>query len=287
MRVFLAVAGAFAASVSLTARADGADDLTQGLSLFSALEYTAALPHFAQAKTDASLPAADRARAAIYIGIIQLSLGDEENAQRNFADAIRLSYDVTAPPESSPRVARMLDAVRAERAKPVPRRIELRHIPPAAQSPAVELLVEADPEQAAEIRTVTLYFRRTGTSEWSRVEASRVGAVAFVATLAESGDMAATEYFFEASGESHAVLGQAGSASAPLRLRPALASGALSTPRSPAAPPKRFYESWWFWGGVGTAVVAGAVGAVWAVSSRGGVQRCGDSGYGCVVVTVQ
>lgn len=108
------MASSIAVSLTIIAALLGAppnrpDPLTQGMRLYDALKFKAAMPHLDRAKADTGRSVAERARAAIYLAIIHLSLGDDASADRNIDEALRLDRAVKPPIGASPKVSQLLE----------------------------------------------------------------------------------------------------------------------------------------------------------------------------------
>ncbi len=89
-------------------------ELSHGLRLYNALDYAAAQPHLRRAYDDSGLSANDRALAGLYLGIVQLSLGDEASARSSFRGALELDRRLLAPRDSAPKIGKILESIRAE-----------------------------------------------------------------------------------------------------------------------------------------------------------------------------
>jgi hypothetical protein len=275
----------FLAATAAPTGAPNTDALVEGLRLFEDLQYEAAMPHLAAAKTDATRPVAERARAAVHLAIIQISLGDEESARRNIGEAVELDRDVKLPAGASPRIQTMLSAARdALPAEQEPGVVPIRHIPPAAGVVPATVVIEVEPAAATQLAHVTLHFRGAGTSAWQSGELSLTGEGRFEAMLPTIAGAKEVEYYVEATRTDGAVAGRAGSPELPLR---------FVTDAAPEPPPTTtaeapIYRTWWFWTAAGVVVAGGTVAAVLLLrsdSDDNNSSACGDAGQGCVEVT--
>lgn len=110
-RILLLLVGVCLTSWTLAAPAD---DLSAGLRLYEQLEYRQARPLLEQALAAETLPEPERARAAFSLGVIELSNGDEPAARQRFGRALELDCDLPLPPDSSPKIVKLFEAMRAE-----------------------------------------------------------------------------------------------------------------------------------------------------------------------------
>jgi len=173
--------------VATTARAD---ELSEGLQLFEAMEYQSALPHFTTARDNESLSAAERASAALHIGVIHLTLGDEELARASLREALLLDRALAVPTSFSPKVKEMVDALRAQLPAPgsTPSASAPASEPPAVLQPADGAAVDAAAAPAAAVDEEDSMF-----SEWW----FWTGAAAVAAAAAVSAGVAIYLIFFQ------------------------------------------------------------------------------------------
>lgn len=107
--------------------ADGKRDLEDGIAFYDNLDIDRARTRLASASVAEDLSSADRARAFLYLGMLDFELGDTAAADDAFEKALRLDRGVKPPPGTSPktkdalaRVAKTIDAEEPGGAKPPP-----------------------------------------------------------------------------------------------------------------------------------------------------------------------
>jgi outer membrane biosynthesis protein TonB len=89
-------------------------DLRRALKLYDDLDYMPALDALQAADARAGSTKREKVEIQIYIGMISIALGDEAKARTAFAKAIALDHRAKAPNGASPKVAGILDQLRAE-----------------------------------------------------------------------------------------------------------------------------------------------------------------------------
>jgi len=142
-----------------------AHDLEEGLRLYQQLEYSAAVPRLESALAAESLPASDRARAALTLSVLQLALG-EGDARESMAAALRLDPQLVIPEGSSPKVRSLFEEVRESLATeapvpaPVPAPTPEATPPEAEGDPAAAARAEPDAPRAGDEAVAPFY------SEW-------------------------------------------------------------------------------------------------------------------------
>lgn len=245
-------------------------ELAEGLRLFEELRYEEAQPRLAAAKLDESLPATDRARAAVHLAIIQVSFGDPESARRNLRDAVSLDVGVELPIGASPALVNMLDEARAAAPlAPAPATsVSMRHLGPAPGSATPMVAVELD----GAVARVVLHFRSAAAPVWASRDLDHTTAGRFEGVLPAPAE-GATEYWLEALREDGSTAAASGSSALPMRFVGA----------APEAEEEAWYEHWWLWAAAGV-VVAGAVGTTIYLVTRD--EGCDPAaGFGCLEVT--
>ncbi len=89
-------------------------DLKRALKLYDDLDYMPALDALQAADARPGSTRKEKVEIQIYIGMISIALGDEAKARKAFAKAISLDRKAKAPAGASPKVATILDQLRAE-----------------------------------------------------------------------------------------------------------------------------------------------------------------------------
>ncbi|MFH1807350.1 MAG: hypothetical protein ABIJ09_01295 [Pseudomonadota bacterium] len=93
-----------------------AGSLEDGIAAYNAMDYTRAEPLLGRAAADPALPRPDRSRAALLMGIIRLTLGEHDLAQRHFVEAVTLDPMLELPPDVSPKVRDLIEQARTRAA---------------------------------------------------------------------------------------------------------------------------------------------------------------------------
>ena len=101
-------------TVSAQAARAANPDLQRGLKLYDSLDYMPALDALQAAEARTTSTRKEKVEIQIYIGMISIALGDEAKARSAFAKAIALDRKARAPAGASPKVASILDQLRAE-----------------------------------------------------------------------------------------------------------------------------------------------------------------------------
>ncbi|MBN2494552.1 MAG: hypothetical protein JXR96_08185 [Deltaproteobacteria bacterium] len=87
--------------------------LARGIAEYEDFEYEAALASLQKAAAAEGLDDAERAKVHLYLGLVRYSLGDQEAARQDFERAIRLDYAIFPPPDTSPKIVKDFNAVKA------------------------------------------------------------------------------------------------------------------------------------------------------------------------------
>jgi len=82
------------------------------LRLYDGLEYEKAAPRFNRLVKNKRLPAKTRALSAVYLGIIDLTMGRNERADADFATALSLDPEVKIPGDASPTILEAFEAAK-------------------------------------------------------------------------------------------------------------------------------------------------------------------------------
>lgn len=99
--------------------ADGQRDLEDGIAFYDNLDLDRARARLTAASEASDLPREGRARALLYLGMLDFELGEREAAERAWLKAFGLAPELEAPKGTSPKTIAAMDAVRA-RAEPLP-----------------------------------------------------------------------------------------------------------------------------------------------------------------------
>lgn len=102
------------------AYADGRRDLEDGIAFYENLDTDRAVERLQAASTASDLPAKDRARAFLYLGIVQFEVGKEREAQSAWHQGFALDRSISAPPGTSPKVIQALEKARSSAPKSLP-----------------------------------------------------------------------------------------------------------------------------------------------------------------------
>jgi hypothetical protein len=119
------------------ARADGQRDLDDGVAFYENLDLERARERLEAAASSPDLAAQGRARAYLYLGMLEFELGDAAAADTAWLHAFGLDKTMAAPDGTSPKTIAAMNAVRA-RARPEapPPAVAPPPPPPAPPPPA-------------------------------------------------------------------------------------------------------------------------------------------------------
>ncbi len=104
---------------------------------YESFEYQRALDLLQRIERRGDLPAAQQARVYLYIGLVHFTLGDRQQAERDFARAIEVDPGIAAPEDTSPKIVEVLERVRQRVAPPEPPADRPPQQPPA-ERPALD-----------------------------------------------------------------------------------------------------------------------------------------------------
>lgn len=121
--------------LSGTAWADGKRDLDDGIAFYENLDTDRALYRLTEASKADDLGPADRAKAFLYLGMLQFEIGNKQKAKAAWTEAVRLKRDIRAPEGTSPKTIEALDAVRASVQPAEPGGAKTSPPPPSAIAP--------------------------------------------------------------------------------------------------------------------------------------------------------
>src|SRR5688572_24350025 len=97
-----------------SARADGKRDLEDGIAFYENLDTDRAMERLTRATKASDLGPADRAKAFLYLGMLQFEIGGVSDAKKSWAEAIKLKRDIKAPDGTSPKTIEAIEDVRAK-----------------------------------------------------------------------------------------------------------------------------------------------------------------------------
>jgi hypothetical protein len=101
-------------SLARTAHADGKRDLEDGIAFYENLDNERALDRLKAASTAKDLDAAARAKAFLYLGMLQFETGDKNEAARSWKSAFQLKRAIEIPSGTSPKTIEAIEAVRSQ-----------------------------------------------------------------------------------------------------------------------------------------------------------------------------
>lgn len=245
-----------------SAIAQPADEVARGIALYQDLEYEQAAEVLAAALEEPGLADDRRVEGYQYLALSYLALRRESDAKGAFKQLLEIDRSFRLSTTFSQTARDLLEEAR--RALPPPEVTGVDTPPATAQlsqtaSPAqpregtsvsVSIIV-ADPGDAHE--RVLVHHRVRGAKSYSTVTAMRTGQGRYAATI--PGMFVAPpviEYYVVAVDAEGAVIAAEGSEAEPLAIP-------VESPTAGAAP---VYKKWWFWTGIGAAVVAGTVGVL-------------------------
>jgi len=100
-------------AVSTAAWADAVRDLGDGIAFYENLDLERARPRLVAAAQALDLDVASRARAFMYIGLLEFELGNRAEAEAAWTSAFQLHHEAKVPEGTSPKTITALEAVRA------------------------------------------------------------------------------------------------------------------------------------------------------------------------------
>lgn len=148
------------------ALADGKRDLDDGIAFYDNLDIDRARARLNAASRAKDLSDADRARAFLYLGMLDFELGNTETADAAFVQALKLDRNVVVPEGTSPKtkiaIARVKSSMPTASSPPPPPRP-----PPPPPPDEVELVPPPPPPPTSGETTVTkLPPKDDGVSPW-------------------------------------------------------------------------------------------------------------------------
>ena len=102
-------------ALSATAHA-GASLQDQGIAAYDDFEYKKALRLLEEAVRAKKLPAAERARVHLYLGLVRFTLGDKDLAEVEFEQAITHNSKIGLPPDTSPKIEKFFKRIQKKTA---------------------------------------------------------------------------------------------------------------------------------------------------------------------------
>lgn len=94
--------------------------LDAAIAAYESFEYQKALDLLQRIERRGDLSPAQRARVHLYTGLVHFTLGDRQQAERDFARAIEAAPGIAAPEDTSPKIVEVLERVRRRVAPPEP-----------------------------------------------------------------------------------------------------------------------------------------------------------------------
>ncbi|HUH01117.1 MAG TPA: tetratricopeptide repeat protein [Kofleriaceae bacterium] len=237
-------------------------EITRGIDLYLDLEYEDAVRVLTEALAEPGGDQDRRIEGYQYLALSHLALRNEAEAREAFRKLLEIDRRFRMSTTVSQTARDLLEEVR-------------RSLPPEVVEPVVpasgaaQLSQSASPTQpsvgtpisisiilmdpAGTHKDVQVHHRVRGQQGYSAVTAMRVGQGRYAADVSGMFVAApAVEYYVVAVDKDGAIVASEGSAAEPLAIP--VGSGAAA-----GAP---VYKKWWFWAGVSTAVLAGAVGVL-------------------------
>lgn len=112
------------------AYADGKRDLDDGIAFYENLDSDRALQRLTAASKASDLTAKERARAFLYLGMVQFENGARGDAEKAWKSAFELDRNVEVPKGTSPKAIEAIEAARATSRAP-----GVETTPPVKQEP--------------------------------------------------------------------------------------------------------------------------------------------------------
>jgi hypothetical protein len=100
--------------VSASALADGLRDLEDGIAFYENLDTDRAMERLTRATRATDLGPADKAKAFLYLGMLQFEIGGVSDAKKSWTEAIKLKRDIKVPEGTSPKTIEAIEDVRAK-----------------------------------------------------------------------------------------------------------------------------------------------------------------------------
>ena len=123
LRPFALVALVACLAPAAIAAADGKRDLEDGIAFYENLDTDRAIERLTSASKASDLSVGDRAKALVYLGIVQFETGKEREAEVTWTSAFGLVGKTAIPAGTSPKVVQAIEKVRkagATAPKPTP-----------------------------------------------------------------------------------------------------------------------------------------------------------------------
>jgi hypothetical protein len=99
---------------SSSAMADGKRDLEDGIAFYENLDTDRAMERLTRATKAADLVAADKAKAFLYLGMLQFEIGSTSDAKKSWTEALKLKPDIQAPEGTSPKTIEAIEETRSK-----------------------------------------------------------------------------------------------------------------------------------------------------------------------------
>lgn len=100
------------------ARADN-PDLARGIEAYENFEYQKAQGILLDALKNTDSTKKEMAKVHIYLGLVHFTLGDKSGARKDFEAALKLDYNSTLPPDTSPKIMAVFNTVKDSLPPPV------------------------------------------------------------------------------------------------------------------------------------------------------------------------
>jgi hypothetical protein len=101
-----------------TALADGKRDLDDGIAFYENLDTERALERLGAASKASDLPAKDRARAFLYLGMVHFENSDKPQADAAWRKSFELDKNLEVPKGTSPKTIEAIELARSQSAQP-------------------------------------------------------------------------------------------------------------------------------------------------------------------------
>ena len=137
-----------ASVASSSAWADGKRDLEDGIAFYENLDTDRAVERLTSATKAADLGAPDKAKAFLYLGMLQFEIGSTSDAKKSWTEALKLKPDIQAPEGTSPKTIEAIEETRSKlSADPGGPKVEP---PPTAYEPPPPPPLEDAPDEPKE-----------------------------------------------------------------------------------------------------------------------------------------
>jgi tetratricopeptide (TPR) repeat protein len=231
--------------------------IDRGIAQYNDLEYEQAIKTLEVALETPSEDKAKIVEGYKALALSYLALGKDDKTLEAFSKLLAIDPSYEFPATLSQQALALFNKARSALPKDPPAALEVKldhEVDPLEPRPgaaiSMTIAVTSDPDQRH--RRVVVFHRTRGSSDFSSVWAVPAAETDKYSVTVSGSQVAgpAFEYYVVAVDESGAVVGELGSKTAPLALVISKSRGGAATP---------IYGKWWFWAGLGGAVVAGIV----------------------------